>query len=251
MRAERTTLVLVGWLLWGFLALPALGQTAVPEAKRLADQLAQQSELPVNVRLRFQLLRDMMGSLAGKGDSNSILSFFSTTRVLFWNRPISSETGNLMRAYEAQVAGLAQGRGFPLDLPPVGYSSAGAAGGAQIPVAPNAPWLFSEQFTREGLYELVLRAEEHGTMALERQPSADLLALRDSLTVLRQDLNDTEVASDAVRNVLLTRVRFLQGPDYASAPPELKERLRLAIEALRAAFPPERLRQSRGAFLSV
>jgi hypothetical protein len=245
--------------LWIFLVVgllsfaPALAQGGnVAEAKRLADSLAQQQELPVNVRLRFQLLRDMMGGLAGKGDPSSTLTFFSTTRILTWNRPLSPGVGQDMRAFEQQVVALARGKSFNLDLPPVGYSTAGAAGGAvPEPAAPASGSMLVTRSTREGLLEFALRAEELGTASLANGGSPQLQALRDSLTVLRQDLADSQISSDAVRNVLLTRVAFLASPASTNADPQFLQRLDAAAEALRSNFSPELLRQTRGQQLSI
>lgn len=245
MRRKLLGILTVGLLLNS----PALAQQGnVNEAKRLANSLSEQNDLPVNVRLRFQLLRDMMGGLGGKSSSTNTLNFFSTTRILFWNRPVSSEAGQAMRSYEAQVVALARDKGVALDLPPVGYSTAGAAGGATPPPQASgaAGPLLTARTSREALVEATLRAEESGTETLERANSSELLALRDSLTVLRQDLADPGVASDAVRNVLQARALFLVSPAASSAPAELMQRLDRMSEALRTAFPPEVLRQTRG-----
>lgn len=240
-------------LLMGCLALPSLAQDSVATAKRLAETLSQRQELPVNVRLRFELLKDMMGGLATKGDSNGALTFFSTTRVLTWNRPLTPETGQTMRELEQQVVALARSSGFNLDLPPVGYSTAGAAGGAQpiaSPASPSGSMLVTRS-TREGLLEFALRAEEAGTNALAGGASPDVQAVRDSLTVLRQDLSDSQISTDAVRNVLLARANFLASPASANADPALLDRLNAAAEALRSNFSPQTLRQARGQQLSL
>jgi hypothetical protein len=238
------------------LAMPCavLAQTGnVAQAQRLAEQLGQQGELPVNVRLRFQVLHDLIPALSGEGDAGSILTFFSTTRILVWNRPLSPQTGQMMRDFEGQMVALARGKSFNLDLPPVGYSTAGAAGGAAPPMAspPSSGPLLVNRSTREGLLEATLRAEEMGTAALSRNASPPLQALRDSLTVLRQDLADDQVSSDAVRNVLLARVAFLASPASSGADPAFMEKLDAATEALRTNFPPELLRRSRGQMVSI
>lgn len=238
----------------GFLALtPALAQGGnVAEARRLADSLAAAQELPVNVRLRMQLLGDMMGGLAAKGDSSAALAFFSTTRILVWNRPLSPATGQQMRAFEQQVVALARDKGFNLDLPPVGYSSAGVAGGAQpLPAQASPRDLLTNVSTREGLYTFTLRAEEAGTEALARGGTPGLQAVRDSLTVLRQDLTDAQVSSEAVRNVLLARARFLSSPESGAADPAFVQALDAAIEALRTNFPPDKLRSARGGQVAI
>lgn len=248
------TLRILLLLIVGFLSsTPVWAQSGnVAEAKRLADSMAADQELPVNVRLRMQLLRDMMGGLAGKGDPRSALTFFSTTRILVWNRPLSAATGQQMRAFEQQVVALARDKGFNLDLPPVGYSSAGAAGGAQPLPAPASPRdMLTNVSTREGLYTFTLRAEEAGTEALARGATSGLQTVRDSLTVLRQDLNDGQVSSDAVRNVLLARARFLNSPESTGADPAFLQALDAATEALRTNFSPEKLRSARGGQLAI
>ena len=244
MRMRFFSMILVGF----FLTVPVWSQGNVNEAKKLADTLSQTRDLPTNVRLRFQLLRDMMGGLAGKSDPSPTLSFFSTTRILFWNRPASSNVGQTMRDYEAQVVALASSRGVALDLPPVGYSTSGAAGGA---VATPSRQLFQERATKEGLFEVTLRAEEAGTAALGSANSQELLALRDSFTVLRLDLDDSMVATEAVRNVLLARAQYLSSPAAVNAPSSLLQRLDTAAEVLRAQFPPTLLRQARGQSVNI
>ncbi len=252
---KRSILSLTALLL--LLFTPALAQSGsagnVNEAKRLADSLSQQNDLPVNVRLRFQLLRDMMGGITGKGDPSNTLNFFSTTRILFWNRPANPSVGQTMRDFEAQVTTLARAKGINLDLPPVGYSTAGAAGGAAPPPAASgtAGPLLTARISRESLAEFTLRAEESGTETLAQKSSPQLLALRDSLTVLRQDLADPQVASDAVRNVLQARAVFLASPAAANAPAELRQRLDRMAEALRTVFPPDVLRQMRGQQITI
>ena len=205
-----------------FLALllgaPSLAQGVdVKEAERLAQTLSQQADLPVNVRLRFSLLDDMLKGLLGKADPANTLSFFSTTRILAWNQPVSPLTAEALRDFEAQMVLLARSKNFNLDLPPVGYSTVGATG-APVPVAggPNSGPLLTDRSTREGLQLLTLRAEEMGTNALSASPSPELQTLRDSLTVLRQDLADSQISSDAVRNVLLARAVYLASPVSAN-----------------------------------
>lgn len=240
-------------LLLCFLMVPAWSQGNVNEAKQLADRLAQSQELPVNVRLRFQLLRDMMGGLASKGDPTQTLRFFSTTRTLFWNRPVNGNTGQTMREYENQVVALASQKSFNLDLPPVGYSTSTTSGGAApAAVVANPSLLFVERATREGLIEATLRAEELGTETLAGGGSpTELLALRDSLTVLRLDLADAQVETDAIRNVLLARANYLASPAASTAPAALLQRLDTAAEALRGQFSPQLLRQARGQSVGI
>lgn len=234
------------------LAVPGFAQGNVAEAKRLAGVLSQQQELPVNVRLRFELARDMMGGLAGKGDPGSVLGFFSTTRILAWNQPVSPATGQALREFEQQVVALAKGKGVNLDLPPVGYSPVGAPSVAE-PEAPTATGgsMLTTRSTREGLLEFTLRAEEMGTEALGRGANRELQAVRDSLTVLRQDLSDSQVSSDAVRNVLLARASYLASPASANGDRGFLSRLDAAAEALRSNFSPEVLRQARGQQLTI
>ncbi len=225
-----------------------LAQTSTTEAQRLAGILGSQNEFPVNVRLRYQVLNDLIPGLKGKNDPNPILTFFSTTRVLSWNRPVSSETARNLRSFESEMVALAKEKGFSLDLPPVGYSASGAP---SAPVAPAAGGLLPARPDRETLAKAVLRAEEFGTDALSQAHSPQLLALRDSLTTLRLDLADPGVASDVVREVLRTRVEFLTSPASGSVNAGFVEHLDRATDLLRAAFPPEVLRQSRGLVIEL
>lgn len=247
--ARRTLLLLLMALLVGS---PTLGQNNnVTEAKRLADSISQAQELPVNVRLRMQLMRDMMGGLTGKGDPGNALKFFSTTRILFWNNPVNPATGQQMRAFEGQVVALAAARGVNLDVPPVGYSPSGApANTAPSSASANSGNLLVNLSTREGLFTLTLRAEEAGTEALGSGGSPALEAVRDSLTVLRLDLNDDQVSSDAVRNVLLARARYMASTEAGRAP-KFSQALDLATEALRSNFTPDELRSARGGQLPI
>ena len=247
--ARRTVLLLLMTLLVG---LPAFAQNSnVTEARRLADGISQAQELPVNVRLRMQLMRDMMGGLTGKGDPGNALKFFSTTRILFWNNPVNPATGQQMRAFEGQVVALAAARGVNLDLPPVGYSPSGAPANNAPSSSPATPGdMLVNLSTREGLFTLTLRAEEEGTEALGSGGLPALQAVRDSLTVLRLDLNDAQVSSDAVRNVLLARARYMASTEAGHAP-RFSQALDVAIEALRSNFPPDKLRSARGGQLPI
>ncbi len=225
----------------------AYAQADPVEAQRLAGLLASQAEFPVNVRLRYQVLQDLVPGLKGKGDPSPTLTFFSTTRTLSWNRPVSPATAQHLRSFESQMVALAKGRGVNLDLPPVGYSGSGAptvvSGNTGVAILPARP-------DRTTLAQAVLRAEEFGTDDLSRRSSSELLALRDSLTALRLSLAEPNVPSDAVREVLRARVSFLTSPSAGSASAGLLEHLDRATDLLRAAFSPETLRSSRGQNLS-
>ncbi len=232
-------------LLLVILAFPtlALGQSATAEAQRLAGVLGQSNEFPVNVRLRYQVLQDLLPNLKGKTDPKPVLTFFSTTRILSWNRPVPAETASTLRSFESQMVSLAKEKGISLDLPPVGYSGAGApsalpqaAGGAVLPGRSDS----------DTLAKATLRAEEFATDGLNRGSSPQLLALRDSLTALRLDLADPSVSSDAVREVLRTRVEFLASPTSRSADAGLLEHLDKLTDLLRGTFSPEMLRVTRG-----
>lgn len=244
-RTQRVIPTLGAVLFLFLVALPAplFAQANTAEAQRLAGVLGNQNELPVNVRLRYQVLNNLIPGLKGKGDPKPVLTFFSTTRVLSWNRPVSQETAQNLRSFESQVVALAKEKGFNLDLPPVGYSTAGAP---LVPAGPAAGEVLPKRPDRDTLAKAVLRAEEFGTDALNRANSPQLLALRDSLTALRIDLADPGVASDAVRELLRTRVEFLTSSASDLVGPDLVEHLDRATDLVRAAFPPEVLRQSRG-----
>ena len=249
--ARRTLLLLLVFFLGG---TPVLAQNNnVTEAKRLADSISQAQELPVNVRLRMQLMRDMMGGLTGKADPSNALRFFSTTRILLWNNPVSPATGQQMRAFESQVVALAAAKGINLDVPPVGYSPSGApASPGPAPVSANPGNMLVNLSTREVLQNLTLRAEEAGTEALGNGGGSPALqAVRDSLTVLRLDLADSQVSSDAVRNVLLARARYLTSAEVGRATPQVLQTLDAATEALRTNFTPDELRSARGGQLAI
>ncbi len=240
--------ILGATLLFLNLLSASLAQGNPAEAQRLAGVLANQAEFPVNVRLRYQVLQDLIPSLKGKGDSSPTLTFFSTTRVLSWNRPVGPEATNNLRALESQMVALAKGKGVNLDLPPVGYSSSGAP----VSVAANpGQSILPPRSDRETLAQATLRAEEFGTDALNRKPTPELVALRDRLTALRLDLADSTVASDTVREVLRTRVEFLISPAASSVDSGFIEHLDRLTDLLRSTFPPDQLRQSRGQSVTI
>ena len=240
---RHSSLVLTALLLLMGLTASGWAQGNVAEAQRLAGILGNQSEFPVNVRLRYQVLNGRLPSLKGKEDPQPILTFFSTTRILTWNRPVGTQTAETVKRFEAEMVALAKEKGFALDLPPVGYST--TVSGAARPTSGQGSFL-PRAVDRPTLAKAVLTAEEFGTDALARTSTPQLLALRDSLTALRVDLADRGVASDTVREVLRTRVEFLASPAAASADAGLLQSLDNAADLLRANFPPEVLRQSRG-----
>lgn len=214
---------------------------SVPNARRLANQLGATQELPANVRLRFQLLAEKMDVFSRKkGDPGQLLSFFSDTRVMVWNRPVTPNVDQTMRQFESEMVSLARNRGVNLDLPPVGFAP---RAGASL--------LSSERVTRDGLSNLILQTEQVATEILHRNQSSDLLTLRDGMTILREDLADGSISSDNVRNLLGARVRFLAGPASTSADQRLKQGLDQLGEVLRANFPPQMLRGTRGGQLTL
>lgn len=242
MKTYRSCFIALLLIVLGFPTF-ALAQTSTSEAQRLAGVLGQSNEFPVNVRLRYQVLQDLLPNLKGKADPKPVLTFFSTTRILSWNRPVPAETASTLRSFESQMVSLAKEKGISLDLPPVGYSGAGApsaqplaAGGAVLPGRSD----------NDTLAKATLRAEEFATDGLNRGNSPQLLALRDSLTALRLDLANPSVSSDAVREVLRTRVEFLASPASGTVDAGLLEHLDKLTDLLRGTFSPELLRATRG-----
>ena len=222
------------------LGLTWVAQAAsVAEATRIARQMGEFQELPRNVQLRFQVLANRMDVFQGKEAPKDLLSFFSDTRVMVWNRPVSPPVEQNMRLLEEQMVELAQSRGFNLDLPPVGYAPQS-----------QSRLISAERVTRDGFVNLVLQTERLATDALNTKSSAELLFLRDNLTRLREDLADGTVASDSVRSVLGSRARFLASEDVVGADPRLLQQLTTLGEVLRSTFTPQALRQARGGNLS-
>lgn len=216
---------------------------SVSEAVQLAKQLGGAQELPRNVQLRFQVMASQMGQFEGKKAPEDLLRFFSDTRNLLWSRPVSSSVEQNMRSFEQQMVALSQQKGRALDLPPVGYA----------PIAPAAPstsavpagkYLLGERRSPDVLSNAVLRTEEIATETLASRNSSELLALRDSLTALRQDMSDGSVAAASVRNVLGARARFLVSEAAVGIGDQLMIPLNNLAEGLKANFPPERLRQA-------
>lgn len=224
--------------------LPSNAQTAtVKQAQSLAQNLGNQQSLPVNVRLRFQILEDQLPVLGGKEDPSSLLRFFSTSRILFWNDPASQNSSQPMQQFESLVVSLAKGRGVNLDVPPVGYSSNNYTAAPQ----PVGGGLLPGALSRKDLELATLRAEEAGTFAIQGgQTSPQLVALRDALTVLRQELGDETVPTVAVRNALLARVNFMAGDGSIVQDAELKNRLDTWADGVRATFTPATLRSAQG-----
>ncbi len=225
--------------------LPALAQSSsVKQAQAVAQSLANQETLPVNVRLRFQILEDQLPLLAGKQDPSSLLRFFSTSRILFWNEPASQNASQSMQQFESLVVGLSKERGISLDVPPVGYSSNNYTTVSPQPVGGG---LLAGRLSRTDLELATLRAEEAATFAIQGgQSSQQLQALRDAFTVLRQDLADDTLATVAVRNALQARVVYLAGDASNVQDAELKSRLDIWADGLRATITPATLRAASG-----
>lgn len=231
------------------MTLPAIAQTAtVKQAQNLAQTLANQQALPVNVRLRFQILEDQLPILGGKQDPDSLLRFFSTSRILYWNEAGSVNSSQTMEQFESSVVALAKERGVNLDVPPVGYSSNHYTAAPE----PVGGGLLAGRLSRKDLQLATLRAEEAGTFAIQGgQTSQQLLALRDALTVLRQDLADETVDVAAVRNALQARVMYLAGDASAVQDAEFKTRLDAWADGLRATVTPAVLRSARGQRITI
>jgi hypothetical protein len=234
----KRSLLVVSLLL--SLALGCLAQNvSVAAAQDLANRLAGLQELPTNVRLRFQVLGARMGDFQGRQAPADLLRFFSDTRVMVWNRPVSPTTEQTMRGLESQMVGLARQKGYNLDLPPVGYAPVGSGHLIQ----PN-------RLTFEGVLGVAQETERQATNVLANHNSAELLFLRDNLARFRTDLADGDVASDMVRGVLGARARFLTS-DSAQIDLGLLEQLTVLGEVIRSAFPVQRLRESRGQILTI
>lgn len=235
MKTLTSTLLLV-------LLLTASSLANVSQAKEFSSRLGQSNELPNNVQLRFQLLAARMDDMKKKSTHGDLLRFFSDTRVMVWNRPVSPSVESNMRALEQQMVALADAQGVNLDLPPVGYAPRGAV---------RSRLLSSERITANGLSNVVLQTERLATEVLGSDQSADLLFLRDNLTRMREDLADGGVASDLVRSVLGSRARYLASPSAQNADPRLIQQLTTLGEVLRATFPVKTLRSSRGQTLTI
>ncbi len=227
----------VKYFLLSFLLTLSPVAADVANAQNLARNLANQGSLPVNVRLRLQILAQQLPNIKRNDQAANILGFFSTTRVMVWNQAPAQGVGATMEELERNMVQLAQAQGRSLDLPPVGYSP--APGGSRA-----ANLIHRELITRNGLSELVLQTEQVATELVVANPTAmDLLYLRDSLTHLRQDIADPAVAAASLRRVLEARARFLVSDDSTRIQDErLMRGLASLSEMVRGTFPPERLR---------
>ncbi|MFA5505682.1 MAG: hypothetical protein WC314_13535 [Vulcanimicrobiota bacterium] len=219
-------------LLTLLLLAPAWAQSN-SRAAELSSELAQVQELPTNVRLRFQVLSSEMLKLGNNFPAGDVLRFFSDTRVLFWNRPASPGTARKMQALEEQMVPLARAGGSNLVLPEVGYAS-----------PPQSNLITRERITRDSLLDSVSRTEQAATDALASRNSAELLFLRDNLARLREDLADKNVSVQTVRSVMGARARYLASTNAAAGGDQLGQSLDGLGERLRAAFPPDRMRQN-------
>jgi hypothetical protein len=211
---------------------------SIEEAANIARQLGGSQELARNVQLRFQVLAHRMKAFQGK-DAQELLNFFSDTRVMVWNRPVSQELDRTMRGLEAQMAELARQKGLTLQMEPVGHAP-----------RRESRLLSSERVTLNGVVNLCQRTEEKASAALMKVNSAELLFLRDNLTRFREDLSDGKVSSLNVRSVLGARARFLVS-DAASVDGELTQQLIVFAEVLRSLFTPQALRGARGGELTI
>ena len=216
--------------------LPVWAQSPTSaRASQIARQLSSIQELPVNLRLRFEALADNTSMFEGKNDPRTFLSFFSDTRVLFWNRSFSQGTQGLMTEFEGQVTGLARQRGLNADQSSVGYAS------------DSIRRLLSREVTTiEGFRAVTLSAEEQATNLLASQPSQQLLELRDSLTRLRLDMQDGTASTESVRSVLGARAKFMIGDVTLYRQTDLEKRLNKVAEVFQVKFPAEVLRGQRG-----
>lgn len=237
----------LGMILLMILSLATQAPAAsVSEAAKLATQLGGASEFPRNVQLRFQVLAAQMDAFNDKKPPDQLLGFFSATRVMAWNQPLSPSTEAALKSLEQQMVALANSKGRPLDLPPVGYSS------VQNQALPSARLMVATQrATPDILTNVALQTESLATEALSSQNSADLLFLRDNLTRFREDVADGSVFANNVRSVLGARARFLASPAGKGANPRLIESLTILGEVLHVNFPPETLRQANGGELTL
>ena len=208
------------------LVLTALA-TAQPYQKQQAishaTALAKSSVFQDNVRLRFAVLTEELNRLNQKGDVNDVLRFFSDTRVMVWNNPVPEADQARMLALEEQMQALAESNGRNLDLPPVGYAPRG-----------RATLMLTERLTANGMNSLILNTERLATEVLSQSPSAELRALRDSLTLLREDFSDGRVQASNVTEMLQARVDLaLRGPAALQADPRLSASLNSLVTAIR------------------
>ena len=219
---------------------------SVSEASQLASQLGNSPDFPRNVQLRFQVLAARMEAFNEKKPPDLLLGFFSSTRVMAWNHPVSPNTQSLLQSLEQQMVALANQKGRPLDLPPVGYSPS-----SNQPTQSKRLMVATQRATPEVLVNVARQAENSATEALATQNSAELLFLRDNLTRFREDVADGTVAANTVRSVMGARARFLASPAATGASPGLIESLTMLGEVLHVNFPPETLRQASGGDLTL
>lgn len=223
--------------------LTTLSAADVAQATEYSRRLGNSGELPGNIQLRFQVLAARLDDIKRGENFNDVLRFFSDTRVMVWNRPVSQAVEQTMVNLEQQMVQVAQKKGLALDLPPVGYSPRGGATGSRL--------FGSDGITANGLSIIILHAERLSTEVLATQNSAELLFLRDNMTRLREDMADGAVSSDRVRSVLGGRARFLASASAQSADPRLLEQLIIVGEVLRTKFSVDTLRSRRGQDLKV
>lgn len=213
------------------MALPAASQGAnVGRVQEITLGLSQMSELPNNIRLRFEIMSQRIGDLERADTAPAYMEFYNDTRVMVWNRQVSTTVEQSMVALEEQLVGIGALYGITPDREPVGYSKAAAE---RLNTA--------KRLSSEGVHNISLSAEQACTEVLSRRDSAEVLFLRNDLVRLREDTADRNISTALVRSVLGARARVLL-TDLIIEEPALLEQLNQLAEHLRGTFTPEVLR---------
>lgn len=243
-----------------YLAAAAIPSTAA--AERLASALGAKSDLPENIRLRFQVLAAIISNLANhKENPSDTIAFFNTTRILFWNQPASNANTAAMQELEKQVAALARQRKVNLDTSKPGSnkhiakaksrSSQERKGVSRKSTSSAAnPKPSSSLLTQKLSASQLLKLSQAARQEIAQKP-ADMIAiatlnLDDSLVDLNRELvkGGSSLPAPIVRQVLTERARLFSTSIVKRFNPKLKHSIDSLIQGLQASFEPMALRRA-------
>lgn len=231
-------------------------------AQRLASALGAKSDLPENLRLRFQVLAAIIPNLDSRKENPSdTIAFFNTTRTLFWNQPASNANTAAMQELEKQVAALAKQRKINFDASKPGSSKHSAKaksrssqkgkGVSRKPASSAAnPKPSSSLLTQRLSASQLLKLSQTARQEIAQKPT-DMIAiatldLDDSLIDLNRELvkGGSSLPAPIVRQVLLERATLFSTRIVKDFHPRLKNSIDNLIQGLQASFEPQALRRA-------
>lgn len=202
------------WLAVLIIVAPAAAQGLPQTLATEAEALSRLVQAPDNLSARFRVLALHANDLKTDLEVQQWLAFFSDTRTVFWSSSVSTPAVTKMVEFEQSSVKFAAERGINLDLPPMGVSPLGANDGGTV-----------TQFTREGLVNSTLLAEQLSTELLAQRSSPPLLRLQQALTGARVALQEGADADARLQQVMVDRARFLLEVQPSDYPAGLVDRL--------------------------